>query len=183
MGALKGGGMSNEIVLDYEHLYFYGTEFCDDDGRGWKPIDDFCFNAEASHQSKGPLKSIPVSVVASILARGFHEVGWQGDGQITVAFLPWFIFNDAGTFWHPVFHVKQDNNGDSFLASPLPLSCVNLDCGHVMRDWRGLLRTNRWGFKDLKETRRGSLETLVNSLQPASERASGSEVAAPTETA
>jgi len=52
----------------------------------------------------------------------FKENGWEGDGEITVMWLPPFTtpeFEDShGTI---VYHVKQSNNGTSWLASPIPL--------------------------------------------------------------
>lgn len=50
------------------------------------------------------------------------EAGWEGDGIIQLMWLPPFL--DAGvqdSFGLCVWHVKQRNNGTSWLASPIPL--------------------------------------------------------------
>ena len=49
----------------------------------------------------------------------FREAGWEGDGEIEMIWLPPFvgvgIEDTHGAF---LFHVKQSNNGTSFIASP-----------------------------------------------------------------
>jgi hypothetical protein len=53
--------------------------------------------------------------------------GWEGDGEISLIWLPPFI--DVGiedTFGTYIWHVKQDNNGISWLASPVELNFERL---------------------------------------------------------
>ena len=49
----------------------------------------------------------------------FRESGWEGDGDIEMMWLPPFVSVEIedthGAF---LFHVKQSNNGTSFIASP-----------------------------------------------------------------
>ncbi len=57
----------------------------------------------------------------------FSEYGWEGDGAIGIIWLPPFIDvgieNDWGT---SIWHVKQRNNGISFLACDYPLDFKRL---------------------------------------------------------
>ena len=53
----------------------------------------------------------------------FREVGWEGDGTIGIIWLPPFV--DVGiedTHGTYIWHVKQMNNGISFLACEVPLA-------------------------------------------------------------
>jgi hypothetical protein len=50
----------------------------------------------------------------------FKRHGWEGDGELGIFWLPPFLFNheknDAMTYGTGVWHVKQHNNGISFLG-------------------------------------------------------------------
>ncbi len=55
------------------------------------------------------------------------NAGWEGDGRLQLLWLPPFL--GAGvedTFGVCVWHVKQDNNGTSWFASPVPLEFKRL---------------------------------------------------------
>lgn len=59
--------------------------------------------------------------VAAVRER-FFAAGWEGDGTIGLIWLPPFV--DIGiedTWGNYIWHVKQRNNGISFLLSPCPL--------------------------------------------------------------
>lgn len=49
----------------------------------------------------------------------FKKEGWEGDGEIGQIWLPPFVLHKANSYGHWVYHVKQQNNGTSFLASRL----------------------------------------------------------------
>lgn len=51
-----------------------------------------------------------------IVKRAFLDAGWEGDGEIGLIWLPPFIDIPGGTTGVYVWHVKQDNNGISFLG-------------------------------------------------------------------
>src|SRR4051812_25043262 len=53
----------------------------------------------------------------------FFDNGWEGDGQIGMIWIPPFIDigYDEDTWGSYLWHVKQNNNGTSFIASPVPL--------------------------------------------------------------
>jgi len=52
----------------------------------------------------------------------FKEFGWEGDGEIGIIWLPPFVnVGIEDTYGTYIWHVKQLNNGISFLASDIPL--------------------------------------------------------------
>lgn len=57
-----------------------------------------------------------------IVKKFFKYHGWEGDGEIGLIWIPPFVdgIYDS-TIEHYVWHVKQDNNGQSFIASEDPL--------------------------------------------------------------
>lgn len=54
----------------------------------------------------------------------FRAMGWEGDGEVGLLWLPTFVFPQCLDM-HPegvvVWHVKQDTLGTSFLLSPVEL--------------------------------------------------------------
>ncbi|MEK4130171.1 hypothetical protein NYE67_10845 [Solibacillus sp. FSL W8-0474] len=66
-------------------------------------------------------------VYISELKQLFSEHGWEGDGDLGVIWFPPFVgVGIEDTYGHYVFHVKQSNNGTSFLASSQPLPFARL---------------------------------------------------------
>jgi len=60
--------------------------------------------------------------VLEAVARRFREAGWEGDGDIRIMWVPPFAgAGSEDTYGVAVWFVKQDNNGTSYLASPVPL--------------------------------------------------------------
>lgn len=54
----------------------------------------------------------------------FYELGWQGDGEVELLWLPPFVFPLAlriSPVGVVIWHVKQSEDGISYLASPIPL--------------------------------------------------------------
>lgn len=52
----------------------------------------------------------------------FLDAGWEGDGDIGVFWLPPFVLSEADDHYGVlVWHVKQRNDGISWLLSPIPL--------------------------------------------------------------
>jgi len=67
------------------------------------------------------------NVVIDTVKKRFLDAGWEGDGDIGILWLPPFV--DAGvedTWGTYIWHVKQSNNGISFLASSYPLDFARL---------------------------------------------------------
>jgi hypothetical protein len=51
----------------------------------------------------------------------------EGDGLLEAMMVPPFLTSRGITNWFPVFHVKQSNNGTSWIASEEPLSAETLN--------------------------------------------------------
>ena len=47
----------------------------------------------------------------------FKSAGWQGDGQFQILWLPPFTAKDAPTTGYYILHVKQSDDGISWIAS------------------------------------------------------------------
>lgn len=55
-------------------------------------------------------------LIAEKVCKAFYDAGWEGDGDLGLIWLPPFLFENGDTFGEYVWHVKQDNNGISFLG-------------------------------------------------------------------
>ena len=51
----------------------------------------------------------------------FMKAGWEGDGKIEIFAIPPVVSKGSGPDGFIIWHVKQGNNGTSWLASELPL--------------------------------------------------------------
>ncbi len=78
--------------------------------------------------------------VLELVKKRFIEEGWEGDGEIGLIWIPPFVdigFEDThGTY---IWHVKQYNNGISWLLSPIKL------------DFQRIEKQNPWEERLLKE--------------------------------
>ncbi len=96
-------------------------------------IDDWrCISSlKDSHINGEPeLSSQEVDQKRELLSQLFLEAGWEGDGNINCIFLaPCFAGRDDG-HCEIIYHVKQDNNGTSWLAIPRGL-CSGLPTGFL----------------------------------------------------
>lgn len=50
-------------------------------------------------------------------AAAFIEAGWEGDGEIGAIWIPPFMFTGGETWGAFLWHVKQSNNGTSWLCA------------------------------------------------------------------
>lgn len=66
--------------------------------------------------------------VVKLVKLKFKEAGWEGDGELKLIWLPCFldISNDS-FFGDFIWHVKQNNNGTSFLAMSKKIKSNRLD--------------------------------------------------------
>lgn len=88
-----------------------------DDFRCFKPLDDVLVAPGEVAPSKEEC-----SRLRSMLETMFAGAGWEGDGEINCIFVPpCFLKGREDGYCEPVFHVKQTNNGISFLAIPKSL--------------------------------------------------------------
>ena len=89
-------------------------------------IDDFrCMKplvaAYEDPYSTGQAPLINIEKLESELKAQFKDAGWEGDGKIECIFIPPCFMQSEDTFCETVFHVKQSNNGISWLAIPFDL--------------------------------------------------------------
>jgi hypothetical protein len=67
-------------------------------------------------------------------AARFDAMGWEGDGEIELLWLPSFVFPrsaDIGPVGVVIWHVKQDEDGFSFILSPVQLPFEKLRASSV----------------------------------------------------
>ena len=85
-----------------------------------------------------PEDAPPVRNLRALLSMFFKEFGWRGDGEVRCIFIPPCFLGGVEDGWCKViFHVKQHDNGTSFLA--IPAECeASLD----------MLMTGRMGWFD-----------------------------------
>jgi len=90
--------VSNYYVIDFQHI---------DDQRAFHSL------ADAVNGDVEGLKELTAE-----LERLFRKAGWEGDGTICAFFVPPVFCNRGDTHCSTLYHVKQENNGTSFLAVP-----------------------------------------------------------------
>jgi hypothetical protein len=120
----------------------------------YEHIDNLCFIRSPAEVDQDPTSFASLSDSADAVAALFRKHGWEGDGDLGILWLPPFMpmggETTAGFF---VWHVKQDNNGTSYLASPheLPFTRLYLQNKnrpvHNGRIPEGLVRVSREGLK------------------------------------
>jgi hypothetical protein len=108
-----------KTIMNYRAAYFHYV----DDLVGQIPFADYF---EEIHREWGEPLDIPA--IKAALAKAWISLGWEGDGDFTVFALPPFLAGIGSNVCQPAFHVKQGNNGTSYLAWPKDL-CVDLTGG------------------------------------------------------
>ncbi len=63
-----------------------------------------------------------VDELKELLAQMFSKAGWEGDGDINCIFVPPCLFGGEDGWTEIIYHVKQSNNGMSWLAIPRSMS-------------------------------------------------------------
>jgi hypothetical protein len=92
-----------------------------------------CAYDEIGDTDDGPAK-------IRMMGRILEDAGWEGDGTIRLLWLPPFVLpGEDLCFGEWIWHVKQSNNGTSWIASPIPLPYPELESVKVSRedDFRG----------------------------------------------
>lgn len=110
------------------HLYVYQYHFLDDLSFVKDPREADVF-AEKDNES--------LTEMLAAVRECFLCAGWEGDGEIGVIWLPPFV--DVGiedTWGNYIWHVKQSNNGTSWLASRAPLDFRRLRAHNESSLWR-----------------------------------------------
>ena len=99
----------DETAIDRFH--FYGFEW----------IDNLNFLRSSSEVIPDRLRR---TALETAVARRFTCEGWEGTGRLALLWLPGFVFPmsaDIPTEGVLVWHVKQHEDGISWLLSPVPL--------------------------------------------------------------
>ncbi|HEY0682599.1 MAG TPA: hypothetical protein VGD45_09720 [Steroidobacter sp.] len=102
-------------VVDYpaerlRDFYSYGFEYIDN--------RLFCVSAERLLGTRAAQEYV------AIAKERFTELGWAGDGEIELLWLPSFVFpssSDVPPTGVVLWHVKQSDDGISYLLSPVEL--------------------------------------------------------------
>lgn len=107
-----------------ENYFFYFYEYIDDLGF---MLNAFDVLGDWEHKEN----------FLKVLNNNFKKHGWDGDGEIQILWLPPFIsLENKDTYGKMVFHVKQIEDGISWIAAPFqlpvdwlgpPLSEFNID--------------------------------------------------------
>ncbi len=88
---------------------------------GYQHIDSTFLTIPASQADDEKVRDmLPCSLTEA--QNAFAKAGWEGDGRITFIWLPPFLFRGAECWGVCVWHVKQGNNGTSWLCASKPLS-------------------------------------------------------------
>jgi hypothetical protein len=120
-------GMAKSKHKPRRGLYVYQYQFLDDLSFIQKPSEVSVF---------ADMATADLDRLVSSVREQFSTAGWEGDGEIGVIWLPPFV--DAGiedTWGTYVWHVKQSNNGFSWIASKSPLNFARLRDQNQNRPW------------------------------------------------
>jgi hypothetical protein len=102
--------LPDKYTIKIYHLYSY--TFLDDLSYIKSPFEHF----QDAERCK-------IEDAIRLIGDRFREFGWEGDGELGIIWLPPFV--DVGiedTYGTFIWHVKQMNNGISFIASDIPLN-------------------------------------------------------------
>lgn len=109
-------------------------------------MDDLTFIRKPANVNKDWKNSSPflgtdnLDEVIEVVKRRFLQEGWEGDGEIGLIWIPPFVdIGSDDTYGTYIWHVKQQNNGISWLLSPIKL------------DFQRIEKQNPWGERLSKE--------------------------------
>jgi hypothetical protein len=100
--------LSRFYVIRYEHI---------DDTRCHRPLNEAFEHLWHAVSAIGTLEE-RTSILRKQLSTLFTQAGWEGDGEIGCFFIPPPFTGRDDTWCEIIFHVKQSNNGTSFIAIP-----------------------------------------------------------------
>jgi len=101
--------VGNYRVIRFEHA---------DDYRCFQPISQFCAELSYFETPSDQFVELLTTELRHRLSTLFGKAGWEGDGDIECVFVPPFFVPDGYSNCETIFHVKQSNNGTSFVAMP-----------------------------------------------------------------
>jgi hypothetical protein len=99
---------NTHYVVNFHHI---------DDYRCLRPLSEAVSEPHFEAPDPAELKAQEDALRAE-LAEFFSEAGWEGDGEINCIFMPPCFIGGEDGWCVPVYHVKQNNNGTSWLAIP-----------------------------------------------------------------
>ena len=99
----------DHYVVDFQHI---------DDYRCLRPLSEAVLDPHTGEPADSAASSKEEKRLRSELAALFRDAGWEGDGEINCIFMPPCFLGREDGWCVPVYHVKQSNNGTSWLAIP-----------------------------------------------------------------
>jgi|JI7StandDraft_1071085.scaffolds.fasta_scaffold04888_8 hypothetical protein len=115
--------MSKEIE-NIKNYFVYQYQYLDDLRAVLNPQDTVLFDYLLDEYEKAQVIAMTINEVAKL----FRKNGWEGDGTIGIIWIPPFV--DIGfeedTCGAYLWHVKQSNNGVSYIASSFQINSDRL---------------------------------------------------------
>jgi hypothetical protein len=101
--------LSKYYVTHYEHI---------DDFRCHRPLVEAFEDLIWTDEANPKIPKQREDKLRASLVELFKTAGWEGDGEIGCIFIAPPFSSRGWTTCEVIFHVKQSNNGTSFLAIP-----------------------------------------------------------------
>ncbi|RRJ95183.1 hypothetical protein Ga0100231_013570 [Opitutaceae bacterium TAV4] len=102
--------MAHYTIQEYHHV---------DDFRCLRPLSEFVSDISGVLDSPdAEIAELAIAELRKRISAAFRKAGWEGDGDINVVFVPPFLCDTGYTSCTAIFHVKQSNNGTSYIALP-----------------------------------------------------------------
>lgn len=98
----------DHYVVDFSHI---------DDYRCLRPLREAVLDPHTGEPADSAASLKEEQRLRSELAVLFRDAGWEGDGEINCIFVPPCLFGGDG-WCGIIYHVKQSNDGISWLAIP-----------------------------------------------------------------
>lgn len=109
---LNRTGDNSKLQFDGFYLYMFHH---DDDLRGWTRLENF--NVPRTTDNGEPTEEPLAAADKARLLAALKHAGWEGDGVVEGMIVPPFLSTEGDNYWFPIYHVKQSNNGTSYIAS------------------------------------------------------------------
>ncbi len=134
-------------------------------------LDDLSF-IESPYKRFASEKRQRIKDAIELIASRFKEFGWEGDGTIGIIWLPPFVdVGEEDTWGTYIWHVKQRNNGISFVACDVQLTfrrlaAQNEDYSARLHSHAGVPLTIvgtcvKWFTEAIAKTRKEMAESLA----------------------
>ena len=98
----------DHYVVDFQHI---------DDKRCLRPLSEAVRDPHSDHPDVAE-DARKAQQLRTELASLFIEAGWEGDGEINCIFMPPCFLGAEDGWCRVIYHVKQSNDGISWLAIP-----------------------------------------------------------------